>query len=75
VVALGKPALFDDFGEHLLYADGRLIDLLAARRSSDGALLAPLLPASIIKSGVGLEFGWRHAATCSCAACGGVAAA
>ena len=31
-------------------------------------LLAPLLPASIIETGVGLEFGWRHAAGCRCAA-------
>ena len=75
VLALGEPALFNDFGERLLYADGRLIDLLAARRSSDGELLAPLLPASIIKSGVGVEFGWRHSAACACAACRGVAAA
>ena len=64
VLASGEPALFDDFGERLLYADGRLIDLVAARRSSEGALLAPLLPASIIETGVGLEFGWRHAAAC-----------
>ena len=75
VLALGEPALFDDFGERLLYAHGRLIDLLAARRCSDGALLAPLLPGSIIESGVGLEYGWRHAAACACAACGGVVAA
>ena len=69
VLASGEPALFNDFGERLLYADGRLIDLVAARRSSDGELLAPLLPASIIKTGVGLEFGWHHAAACRCAAC------
>ena len=75
VLALGEPARFDDFGDRLLYADGRLIDLLAARRSSDGELLAPLLPASIIESGVGLEFGWRHAAACDCAVCRGVTAA
>ena len=75
VLELGEPALFDDFGERLLYADGRLIDLLAARRSPAGELLAPLLPASIIESGVGLEFGWRHAAACGCVACSGEAAA
>ena len=75
VLALGEPAIFDDFGERLLYADGRLIDLLAVRRSFDGALIAPLLPASIIETGVGIEFGWRHAATCGCASCGGVVAA
>jgi hypothetical protein len=75
VLALGEPALFDDFGERLLYAHGRLIDLLAARRTSDGELLAPLLPASIIESGVGIEFGWRHSAACSCASCKGVVAA
>ena len=69
VLISGEPALFDDFGERLLYADGRLIDLTAARRSSDGELLAPLLPASIIETGVGLEFGWHHAAACPCAAC------
>jgi hypothetical protein len=75
VLAFGEPALFDDFGERLLYADGRLIDLLAARRSHDGELLAPLLLTSIIESGVGLELGWRHTAACDCAACRGEAAA
>ena len=75
VVALGEPALFDDFGERLLYAGGQLIDLQAVRRSSDGAHLAPLLPASIIETGVGIEFGWRHAAACHCVACRGTLAA
>ena len=69
VLALGAPALFEDFGERLLYADGRLIDLVAARQSRDGTLVAPLLPVSLIESGVGLEFGWHHAAVCACAAC------
>lgn len=69
VLAAGEPALFDDFGERLLYADGQLIDLVAKRRSRDGALIAPLLPVSIIETAVGLEFGWHHAAACTCAAC------
>ena len=69
VLASGEPALFEDFGERLLYADGRLIDLVAARDTHDGALIAPLLPLSIIETGVGLEFGWHHAAACPCAAC------
>jgi hypothetical protein len=75
VLALGESALFDGSGARLLYAHGWLIDLLAARRTPDGELLAPLLPARIIETGVGLEFGWRHSAACGRASCRGVVAA
>ena len=66
VLASGRPALFDDFGECLLFVDGQLFDLRAARLSPDRALLPEPLPERIMCAAVGIEVGWRHARGCDC---------
>ncbi len=66
VVAIGELALFDDFGERLLFANGQLVDLRAATRSPDGVLRAPVLPGRIMRDAVGLEVGRRHIGGCRC---------
>ena len=69
VRASGLPAFFFDYDEHLLYFDGELFDL----HDGDAAWRAgshPLpLPPHILEDGVGIEFGWRHAAECACNYC------
>ena len=66
VLASGRPALFDDFGERLLFVDGQLFDLRAAGLSPDGAPLPEPLPERVLRAGVGIELGWRHARGCDC---------
>jgi len=65
----GLPAYFFDHGEHLLYLDGELYDL----EERDAALRAGSqprpLPHQILEDGVGVEYGWRHAAGCVCPHC------
>lgn len=73
VLATGRPALFDDFGECLLFVDGQLFDLRAAGLSLDGARLPEPLPERVLRAAVGIEWGWRHARGCDC--CCGLAPA
>ena len=66
----GLPAYFSDHGEHLLYQDGELFDL----GGQDGAGTTDHhrpkpLPRQILEAGVGIEYGWRHAADCGCPFC------
>lgn len=64
VVSVGLPAVYQQFGEQLLYMDGTIFD------ASD-----PSVPAEILNvadesdEAVGLEFGWQHASDCSCHLC------
>lgn len=65
----GLPALLLDFGEALLYLDGEIFEVDAS--------LAPLcvgahpipLPAVILATGVGIDYGWHHAGHCACRFC------
>jgi hypothetical protein len=63
----GLPAYFFDHGEQLVYLDGELYDL--AETSPDGCVTVQPLPPAILESGVGIEYGWRHWAGCSCPLC------
>jgi len=63
VVAAGLPAVFQDFGEHLLYRDGTIFD------AAHGAAETPILRVDQLDETVGLEFGWRHAGGCACSYC------
>ena len=65
VVSAGLPAVYRDHGEHLIFRDGGIFD-----GSSIGE--SPVEPIMVLDSGdeaVGLEFGWRHVAGCSCGLC------
>jgi hypothetical protein len=69
VVASGRPAVFEDFGDVLLFVDGRLFVLRDARQETRKEELPLELDTRRIPHGVGFETGWRHADGCACAAC------
>lgn len=65
VVSAGRPAVYQQYDERVLFIDGRIFD------ASDPGLLAKI---SLDMTGdsratVGLEFGWRQAVGCSCPFC------
>jgi len=65
VVAAGLPAVFQDFGEHLIYRDGTIFD-----SAHDGPLGEHAIHVGDgLDETVGLEFGWRHASGCGCCYC------
>ena len=60
VVNAGLPAVYSQFGEQLLFMDGRIYD------ASDPSLLTevPIAATGESDETVGLEFGWQHAGDC-----------
>jgi hypothetical protein len=65
VLNAGLPAVYRDHGEHLLFRDGRIFD--GSRVGA--AAVEPLIVLGSGHEAVGLEFGWRHVAGCSCSLC------
>jgi len=65
VLEAGLPAVYEQYGERLLYLDGRILD------ASDPAALGEVMAVSTGTSNqaVGLDFGWRHVSECSCVHC------
>ena len=64
VVSVGLPAVYQQFGDQLIYMDGSIFD------ASDPSLIAEIVNvADESDRAVGLEFGWRHADGCSCLVC------
>lgn len=64
VVRAGLPGFFRDYGDQLVYLDGRILD------ATDGVVLYESVgEARDALRAVGLEYGWRHAADCRCAVC------
>jgi hypothetical protein len=62
VVQAGLPAAFRDFGEALVFLDGKLFDV----SQPEAVVELPLDDAGPVN---GLEFGWRHAVGCRCRFC------
>ena len=69
VRSVGRTALFLDWGEALLYRDGRLFELQTSPGEQAMDYPPKLLPDEILEHGVGIEFGWRHLDGCDCWAC------
>ena len=67
MVAAGLPAVYQDFGEHLVYRDGTIFDATRGGPADQH----PILVVDRLDEAVGLEFGWRHASGCACAFCQG----
>ena len=67
VLEAGLPAVYERYGERLLYLEGRIFD---ARDPGALAEVAFITTGAAVEA-VGLEFGWQHAADCSCDFCSG----
>jgi hypothetical protein len=65
VFEAGLPAVYQQYGDRLLYMAGRIFD------ASDPSSLAeiPLIVAGAAEQAVGVEFGWRHDGDCPCLFC------
>ncbi len=72
VLAAGRPAVYRQFGDHLLFVDGRLFDV---RRPEAPTPIDVGTPSRALdehehsRLSVGIEYGWRHAAGCPCSYC------
>jgi hypothetical protein len=73
MLAAGRPAVYRQFGDHLLYVGGRLFDV---RRPEEPTPIEVSVSSSQAADehehahlAVGIEYGWRHAADCSCSYC------
>jgi hypothetical protein len=73
VLAAGQPAVYREFGDHLLYVDGRFFDVREPGAPTPIDVGGSSLPAANeppdARRGVGIEYGWRHAADCPCSYC------
>ena len=69
VLASRRPAVYEDFGDSLLYLDGEVFILGDIDPGSDAAAMAPVLDARVLVHAVGVETGWRHEADCDCSCC------
>lgn len=65
----GLPALFLDYGEVLLYLDDQLFCLRDVVSHQQESAPPPPLPAHVLNSGVGIEYGWRHLTDRACPVC------
>jgi hypothetical protein len=69
VVNSGRPAVYRQFGDSLLFVDGTLFDVLKPGSPIELGLKVPLEDPHFVRRAVGIEYGWRHALDCSCDAC------
>ena len=65
VMNVGLPAVYSQFGERLIYEDGRIYDA----RDPSSLTEIPLTAADRSGEAVGLEYGWKHAGDCGCHLC------
>jgi hypothetical protein len=65
VFEAGLPAVYQQYGDLLVYMDGRIFDASDPRAVTE---VSPTVAGAAIKV-VGVEFGWRHAGDCSCLFC------
>ena len=65
VVASQRAAVFEDFGDSLLYLGGEVFIM----RDAGPKTPPPVLDLSRLTHAVGIETGWRHAAGCDCDFC------
>jgi hypothetical protein len=65
----GLPALLLDFGEALLYLAGEIFEVDASMAPLHVGSHPVPLPAVILATGVGIDYGWHHAGHCACRFC------
>jgi hypothetical protein len=71
VAALGEPAIFSAFGDHLVFVQGTVYELPAGVPAGQFTQPHLIQGARPITNLVGAEFGWRHLEGCRCRLCRG----
>jgi hypothetical protein len=69
VMASDRPAVFREFGDSLLYVDGRVYILNGIDLLGDPEIAPPVLDPEYSVRAVGIEVGWRHVEGCDCEYC------
>ena len=69
VVSSGRTAVFQEFGDLLLYLEGTVFVLKDADPRGAAHTTPPVLERRALAHAVGIESGWRHAAGCNCPVC------
>lgn len=69
VVASRRTAVFQEFGDLLLYLGGTVFILRDADSRAHPDVTPPVLDPSLLAYAVGIETGWRHAEDCDCDFC------
>lgn len=69
VVASRRTAVFQEFGDLLLYLGGTVFILRDADSRARPDVTPPVLDPSSLVHAVGIETGWRHAEGCDCDFC------
>lgn len=70
VVASRRPAVFQDFGDLLLYLRDTVYVLQDTDPHTQPQATPPALDPRAMGKAIGIETGWRHAAGCDCQVCG-----
>jgi hypothetical protein len=65
VMNAGLPAVYQQYGEQLVYLDGRILDASDPSSPSETSLIVE----GEADQAVGVEFGWRHTGDCHCRFC------
>ena len=69
VIDSGRPAVFRQFGDSLLFVDGTVFDVIKPGSPIELGLKVPLEDPYFARRAVGIEYGWRHALHCPCDVC------
>jgi hypothetical protein len=69
VVASRRPAVFQDFGDLLLYLHDTVYVLQDTDPDAQPHATPPALDPHAVGKAIGMETGWRHAAGCDCPVC------
>jgi hypothetical protein len=69
VIESGRPAVYSQFGDALLYMDGVLFDVLDPGSPAELWHKVPADDSRLASHTVGIEYGWRHVSGCSCDFC------
>jgi hypothetical protein len=66
---IGRPALFLDWGEQLLFRDETIFDLHETDDGRGHVYPPKELPAQMLETAAGIDYGWRHLTGCDCTLC------
>jgi hypothetical protein len=69
VIETGRPAVYSQFGDALLFMDGALFDVLKPGSPTELWRKVPRDDPRFAGRAIGIEYGWRHVSGCSCDFC------